>query len=794
MSIINEQLIALVNGAKQKDTKAIEFLYNEFYGDIYYTCYKILGNQEDAKDMAQETFLEAFISIDSLREPLSFKYWINRIATNKSFYFLKRYNRINIQNVDYIEQLSNIEDIQARPEDVIIEADVKNTLENIMARLPEEQRTTLFLFYYQEMTTKEIAELYQCPESTIKSRLAYARKFMRKEVEKFEDNGYKLRCLTALPFIFALFNTQKSTTSIVGKGNIIEALNAYVASIPIANANFMNNNANTIQQQPIQTSNISNNICKISSISKTTKITIAIVSTVIVLSSTILAGVLIHNKNKSKIPTDQDTVSSINTESESNIDDNSQVVSSESSILEVSDGLPKTLANWEFRDIPAPTFEDSEYIEVKPYTEYINMTDEERNKVELTSSPSFKIDLEKAENFIKNNRLINDEFEIGEGKVERQELFHSEDNVRNEEETIGVDFKYNIVEGISGYHPNDYISVDERTLFGGDFRFISTQSYSQYNTPNLYEFYIDTYKASQKDIYNMIKEIFGENIAEWAVYSKTDADVNETSLDTLVDIYTPNGKCKYLIERYIRKNGEDKSCLFYLKIKITDEGATLIPDSGYYEHYANGYVPMDMNISLDNLFSIDVDGTDLTKPKGMFNNIFNSTGVDNEYNGTLLTEVKKEYMRFEDGTIYNSYNIEGAITIKDKYSIATGKDKFSISVGAYYNKDGSLKDIINFEVKLPTGRFETLLEGDNEEVEKQVIAKVLDTSIKKVSEVFEISEKDIKDNLTIEGDLVYSTIGQKVTILGMEKNIDIAFFIYYKSIGNVKIIMQKNNN
>lgn len=254
MNIINEQLIALVDGAKRKDSTAIEFLYNEFYNEVYYTCYKILGNQEDAKDITQDTFVEAFIGIDNLREPLSFKFWINRIATNKSFNFLKRMNKIDVQNPKDVEQLLEVEDVQARPEDIVIDEDVKNTLEIIMAKLPEEQRTTLFLFYYQEMTVKEIADLYQCAESTVRSRLAYARKFMRKEVEKFENEGYKLRCITALPFIFALFNAEKFTITAIGQGNIINILNSYISNIPTANANMINNFNTT--QQAMQTQSI----------------------------------------------------------------------------------------------------------------------------------------------------------------------------------------------------------------------------------------------------------------------------------------------------------------------------------------------------------------------------------------------------------------------------------------------------------------------------------------------------------------------------------------------------------
>lgn len=776
MSIINEQLIALVEGAKRKDTRAIEFLYNEFYGEVYYTCYKILGSQEDAKDIAQDTFLEAFIGIDNLNQPLSFKFWINRIAANKSFNFLKRYNRINVSSREIVEQLSQVEDIEANPENVVIENDVRYTIESIMARLPQEQRRTLFLFYYQEMTVKEIAELYQCSESTVRSRLAYARKFMRREVEKLEDNGYKLRCLTALPFIFALFNAEKSTTTIIGQGNITAALNSYISSIPTANSNVMNNTINMSNQslqQNIQTPNPTNKIYKMSAISKTTKITVAVISAVVV-GAAILTGLLIHNHNKNEVPTDKNVVSTIvddnSSQSNSKADDESQTPQTSSEPEKQID----TYIKWQFRDVEAPTFEDAKYTEIKPYKDFEEFSENQREKTEILATPSYYIDMDKAKEFIKNNELINNEFELAEAGEEHQNFFNSD--------IMGMQFKYNVYDIIYGYKPG----TKEKELF----YFKSNQKYSLYNTPNSYSLSITTEKMSQDDIYNIVKEIFGENIAEWAVYAKSDKEIKKESYSDYsynVVVTTPNGKGKYKISRSIIRKGENKPYEFSIGIYFNDESTTLRNTYNGYEHYSNGYVPFDMDIPLSSLFDVDVGGTDISKPKEFFNKLLDSTG-ENEYIYTVLTSVSKNYIKFADGSIYNSYNIEASQGVKSpNYSevVYYGADDLHLSVAATCDKDGNITDISDFAIVIPTGRI-TSSDYTNE----VKVEKLIDLSIKKASELLNIPINELKESMSLFVDnpyIQYNTDKKEINLFGKTVNATIAFIVFSNSIGELQI-------
>lgn len=128
--------------------------------------------------------------------------------------FLRKNNRLISADNEELDKFADVEDFAVSLENRMIDEDVKTTLTAIMNRLPDIQRNTLFLFYYRNMSIREIAGLYGCPESTVKSRLAYARKFMKAQIEGFENQDYRFRCNAALPFLAALFGAEQNNTAV----------------------------------------------------------------------------------------------------------------------------------------------------------------------------------------------------------------------------------------------------------------------------------------------------------------------------------------------------------------------------------------------------------------------------------------------------------------------------------------------------------------------------------------------------------------------------------------------------
>lgn len=187
------RLTKLVKMARKKNNAAIEELYREYYVDVKYICSRYNLNDADSSDIAQETFIKAFDTISTLDNPEKFPAWLGRIASNKCIDLL-RHNKTPLNDtVSNDELMTEITDEGKTVEEIVIDKEVKGIISDMISRLPSEQQITVFMYYYQDYSIKEIAAICGCSENTVKSRMHYARKFMRNEAEKLEDKGVKLR-------------------------------------------------------------------------------------------------------------------------------------------------------------------------------------------------------------------------------------------------------------------------------------------------------------------------------------------------------------------------------------------------------------------------------------------------------------------------------------------------------------------------------------------------------------------------------------------------------------------------
>lgn len=223
---MNEQeLIKLVEKAAHKDNSAMEQLYNAYYADVLFVCRKYDLNDADAEDMAQDTFIKAFNEIGTLNDAAKFPSWISRIASNKCLNLIKHNKILTMDSMDNGEEAVEIPDKQKCTDEIVVDKEVRDILADMIAKLPVEQRVTIFMYYYQDYSVKEIAAAYGCSEGTVKSRLNYARKTMRQEAEKLENKGVKLRAVAVLPFLYMFFASERQAfaceipdcASVIGK-------------------------------------------------------------------------------------------------------------------------------------------------------------------------------------------------------------------------------------------------------------------------------------------------------------------------------------------------------------------------------------------------------------------------------------------------------------------------------------------------------------------------------------------------------------------------------------------------
>lgn len=205
--------------------------YSKYYKDVYYVCYGILRNEHDAEEVANDVMLKAIEKMDTLINPDALPAWLKRIANNLSINYIRDHRKHEKYEVyDENEELEEVYKSEDTPEDLIVEKEVAGILLSIINKLPMDQRTAIFMFYYENMSVREIAELYNCSESTVRGRINYGKRNMRKEIDKLSDNGIKLRAIGVLPFLFAIFKMEmESVTSGINTSQVVAMASATTA-------------------------------------------------------------------------------------------------------------------------------------------------------------------------------------------------------------------------------------------------------------------------------------------------------------------------------------------------------------------------------------------------------------------------------------------------------------------------------------------------------------------------------------------------------------------------------------
>lgn len=205
--------------------KELEQLYNEAYKAVYWTAMSILKNKEEAEDVVQDTFITAYESYDTLKDKTKAVAWVKKIAANKCLNIVTRRRTVNADD----EFLENTEDISDNflPDSIVESKEKRKIIMDIINNsLSEETAMTIILFYFNDMSTKEIAERLDIPQGTVLSRLNYAKKKIKKEVEKYEkDNKDKLFVMGA-PFLTLLFEKEAEQVPFVPMPATIKGITA----------------------------------------------------------------------------------------------------------------------------------------------------------------------------------------------------------------------------------------------------------------------------------------------------------------------------------------------------------------------------------------------------------------------------------------------------------------------------------------------------------------------------------------------------------------------------------------
>ena len=170
---------------------------------VYYHCKKMLKHEEDALDATQEILISMLTRLDRLQDPEAFWGWLSAMTANHCRNVLTRGHReAQIPEDDegnsLLDAFENLDE-QSVPDKALDNDETRRMIVDLVDQLPPPQRQCVLMFYYEEMSVRDIAAALETSEGTIKSRLNYARKAIKAGVDAYAAQGIKL--YSAVPFL-----------------------------------------------------------------------------------------------------------------------------------------------------------------------------------------------------------------------------------------------------------------------------------------------------------------------------------------------------------------------------------------------------------------------------------------------------------------------------------------------------------------------------------------------------------------------------------------------------------------
>lgn len=291
------ELVALVQRAQNKDNTAMEDLFSKYYNDVYYFALKTLKDSDLACDITQETFLEVVKSIDKLKEPAAFEKWLRMVTYHQcTRYFKKKKDVLVSEDEDgntLFDELVD-DDEAVVPQQVYENEEFQSTIMGMVNELSEEQRSAVMLYYFDELSISEIAQIQGVSEGTVKSRLNYARKGIKKSVESYEEkHGIKLHAIPFLPIIKLGFGATEamSTANLMAIKTAISNTAASIAS-GVSSVTATSSATSTTATATAKASTVASVVSKIKALPLAVKIIAGVVTAGIVMGI-ITIGVII---------------------------------------------------------------------------------------------------------------------------------------------------------------------------------------------------------------------------------------------------------------------------------------------------------------------------------------------------------------------------------------------------------------------------------------------------------------------------------------------------------------------
>lgn len=180
--------VELIEAVQNQDKQAFRTLFSLYKQKVYGTAYLILKDYQLAEDIVQETFLQVFLKLSKLKDPLYFEKWLYKITVNLCLDSVRKIKRRPVSSLEEYMEIQTDFSLRSidTPENEAIYRDLQKRILKCIYSLSEKYSSVLVLYYYNNFTLKEIAQITNSSETSVKTRLFRARKNLETELNKEE--------------------------------------------------------------------------------------------------------------------------------------------------------------------------------------------------------------------------------------------------------------------------------------------------------------------------------------------------------------------------------------------------------------------------------------------------------------------------------------------------------------------------------------------------------------------------------------------------------------------------------
>lgn len=174
-------------------TELFSTIIDRYQMKVYSTVYNYTHDQEEARDLTQEVFIKVYNNLQSYKSKASFSTWLYRITVNRCIDWTrkKRLQTVSVlrDGEDETDIYDTIIDNSWGPEEMLIKQENAESIKAVVDRLPEIYKTAIILYYFEDFSPQEIADITDIPKRTIETRLFRAKNMLKLKLEEFRYGG-----------------------------------------------------------------------------------------------------------------------------------------------------------------------------------------------------------------------------------------------------------------------------------------------------------------------------------------------------------------------------------------------------------------------------------------------------------------------------------------------------------------------------------------------------------------------------------------------------------------------------